>query len=97
MPGFLNSVSYKPPGLTVIGLPRKKKCIVLKKFLMKLSEEKENLILCWILSENLAQHALSGDLIGTDEVPDDPLQLSLNLLDENVDWRSTQKYFTKGA
>lgn len=64
---------------------------------MKSSEEKENLILHWILSDDLAQRALDGDLIDINEVPDDPLQLSLNLLDENVNWKLTQKYFTKGA
>ena len=87
----------KGAGLTVIGLPRKKKCIAPKRFLMKSPEEKESHILQWILSDDLAQHALDGHLIDINEVPDDPSQLSLNLLDENVNWKFTQKYFTKGA
>lgn len=52
----------KGAGLTVIGLPRKKKCIAPKRFLMKSPEEKESLILHWILSDDLAQHAINGHL-----------------------------------
>ena len=40
---------------------------------------------------------LDGHLIDINEVLDDPSQLSLNLLDENVNWKLTQKYFKKGA
>ena len=89
----------KGAGLTVIGLPRKKKNGNKHpvKFLMKPSDVKEKQILSWMLSDDLVKKALNGELIDIQEVPSDTIRMSPCLLDENVNWKVVQKYFAKGT
>ena len=89
----------RPKGadLTVIGLPRKKKCTMKPiKVLKKPCLERDKQILSWMLPDELVKKALSGEKIGQKEIISD-VQLSLSLLDENVNWVSVQQFFTKAV
>lgn len=89
----------RPKGadLTVIGLPRKKKCIKKPvKFLKKPRQERDKLILSWILPDDLVERAILGEKIGHKEIVSQA-QLSPSLLDDNVNWASVQHFFTKPA
>ena len=89
----------KGAGLTVIGLPRKKKIGDRHpiRFLMQSNEVKEKQILRWMLPDDQVTRALNGDIIDIEQVPIHTMQLSPCLLDENVNWKVVQKYFTEGA
>ena len=89
----------KGAGLTVLGLPRKKKIGDRHpiRFLMQSSGAKEKKILSWILSDDQVKRALNGELIDIEEIPNHTMQLSPCLLDENVNWKVVKKYFTEGA
>ena len=84
----------------MIGLSRKKRqnCtngpVIFQK---KAYAEKEGQILNWMLPKDVVEKALHGELINAEQVPHDPLGLSLGLLDENVNWRLVERYFEKGA
>ena len=85
----------RPKGadLTVIGLPRKKKCDMKPlKFLRKPCHERDKQILSWMLPDKLVRKALLGEKIGKKEVIGDA-EPTINLLDENVNW----DVFTKPA
>ena len=64
---------------------------------MKHFEEKEQQILVWILLDNVVKQALHDKLIEMKEVPTYASELSTSLLDENVNWKLVEKYFTKSA
>ena len=90
----------KGAGLTVIWLPKKKKCTDSDrpvKFLKKSIEERERQILSWMLPDHLVTKALQSGLLEYDEVNCNSLEFSPSLLDENVNWASMQKFFTKEA
>ena len=83
--------------MTVIGLPRKKLCKDKPvKFLKKGKQEREKQILDWMLPDNLVAKAQQGYSLEAKELGDD-LFFSLNLLDENVNWVSVQRFFTKST
>ena len=89
----------RPKGadLTVIGLPRKKKCNGKPlKFLRKPRQERDKQILSWILPDKLVKKALLGEKIGKKEAIGG-IEPTTNLLDENVNWASVQRFFTKAA
>jgi len=76
----------RPKGadLTVIGLPRKKKCDMKPlKFLRKPCHERDKQILSWMLPDKLVRKALLGEKIGKKEVIGDA-EPTINLLDKNV-------------
>ena len=86
----------KGAGLTVIGLPRKKNIgNGPVKFMMKPLEEKELQILGWILPDNVVKQALHGKIVEVEEIPIDASELLPTLLDENVNWKLVEKYFTE--
>ena len=90
----------KGAGLTVIGLPQKKRCIDSDhpvKFLKKSIEEREKQILSWMLPDHLVTKALQTGVLEYEEVNCNSLEFSPSLLDENVNWASVQKFFTKEA
>ena len=92
----------RPKGadLTVIGLPKKKKCTDsdrLVKFLKKSIEERERQILSWMLPDHLVTKALQSGLLEYNEVNCNSLEFSPSLLDENLNLASLQKFFTKEA
>ena len=86
----------KGAGLTIIGLPQKKKNGN-KHPVMIPSDVKEKQILSWMLSDNLVKKVLNGELIDIQEVPCHTIRMSPRLLDANVNWKVVQKYFTKGT
>ena len=65
--------------------------------MMKPFEEKEKQILGWILPDNVVKQALNGRLVEMEELPTNVSGLSTSLLDENVNWKEIEKYFTKSA
>lgn len=67
------------------------------RFLLQPNKLKEKQILSWMLSCHQVKQALSGEFIDIDKVPRHTMQLSPCLLDENVNWKIVQKYFTEGA
>ena len=88
----------KGAGLTVIGLPRKKKCTDGPvKFLKKTNSEKEKQILSWMLPDHLVEKVLQNEILECEQLKGNLLEFSPNLLDENVNWASVQKYFTRAA
>ena len=87
----------RPKGadLTVIGLPRKKKCNSKPlTFLRKPCQERDKQILSWILPDELVKKALLGEKIGKKEAIADA-EPTTNLLDENVNWASVQRFLLK--
>ena len=88
----------KGAGLTIIGLPRKKKCTDGPvKFLMKTRLEREKQILRWMLPDGLIKKVVQDELLECDDLSSNLLEFSPNLLDENVNWASVQRFFTKAA
>ena len=66
-------------------------------FQNKSRAQKEEQILNWMFSENVVNKVLRGELIKIEEVPQDPFELSLCLVDENVNWRVVERYLEKSA
>ena len=80
---------WQPKGLTVIGLPRKKKCIVGPvNFLMKSQVEREKQMLHWMLPDHLIKKVLQNEILECEELSGNSLEFSPNLLNENVNWAS---------
>ena len=88
----------KGAGLTVIGLPRKRKYTDGPvKFLRKSNSEREKQILSWMLPDHLVEKVLQNEILECEQLDGNLLEFSPNILDENVNWASVQKYFTRAA
>ena len=87
----------KGAGLTVIGLPQKKKCADGPvNFLMISQVEREKQILHWMLPDHLIKKVLQNEILECDELSGNSLEFSPNF-DENVNWASVQKFFMKAV
>ena len=49
------------------------------------------------MSDDQVKRALNGELIDIEEIPNHTMQLFPCPLDENVNWKVVNKYFTEGA
>ena len=79
-----------------MGYLKKKKCVDGPvKFLTKSIEEREKLILNWMLPDHLVTKALQSEVLEYEELIRNSLEFSPSLLDENVNWASVQKFFNK--
>ena len=54
-------------------------------------------MLHWMLPDHLIKKVLQNEILECEELSGNSLEFSPNLLDENVNWASVQKFFTKAA
>ena len=59
--------------------------------------EREKQILRWMLPDGLIKKVVQDELLECDDLSSNLLEFSPNLLDENVNWASVQRFFTKAA
>ena len=54
-------------------------------------------MLHWMLPDHLIKEVLQNEILECEELSGNLLEFSPNLLDENVNWASVQKFFMKAA
>jgi hypothetical protein len=81
---------------TVVGLPKKRaRNSKLLPFTNLHVHEKERVILSWLFTDDIVNCTLKGKLIDEEQIEVQPELLSPALLDENVELKLIQRFFTK--